>query len=112
MGLRIIYWLRQRKRMRAGQRVSSDLIDLIRPFETEGGIRGPDLARPRPELRIVAGKLGGSPHVTFRPVVLDGRDIRQAFKPMFDELWQAAGEDRSLGYSAAGAWIEDAHRRR
>jgi uncharacterized protein (DUF433 family) len=46
-----------------GQRVSDDLIDLIRPFETEGGIRGPDLARPRPELRIVPGRLGGSPHV-------------------------------------------------
>jgi uncharacterized protein (DUF433 family) len=116
MGLRIIYWLRQRKtdargaeipptstkairraldRLReldeplwdhdasvwvdgngdlhlkgpagpetlAGQTLVADAIDLIAPFSTREGLRGPDLARPRPELRIVPGRLSGSPHV-------------------------------------------------
>lgn len=39
------------------------LLDLVAPFATREGTRGPDLVRPRPELRIVPGKLGGSPHV-------------------------------------------------
>lgn len=47
----------------AGQLGHGDLIDLIAPFDTREGLHGPDLARPRPELRIVPGKLGGSPHV-------------------------------------------------
>jgi uncharacterized protein (DUF433 family) len=46
-----------------GQLAHGDLIDLIAPFDTREGLHGPDLARPRPELRIVPGKLGGSPHV-------------------------------------------------
>lgn len=51
--------------------------------------------------------------VSFRPVVLDGvQDSRRLLKPTFDALWQAAGEDRSLGYSAAGEWLEGAHPRR
>jgi uncharacterized protein (DUF433 family) len=117
MGLRVIYWLRQRKTtelgveiprtsMRAvrralsalnklelslfedgratilvdangsvhvkhgasvhdlgGQTVSEALLDLIAPFMTPEGTRGPDLFSPRAELRIVPGKLSGSPHV-------------------------------------------------
>lgn len=39
------------------------LLDLVVPFATREGTRGPDLVRPRPELRILPGKLGGSPHV-------------------------------------------------
>lgn len=35
----------------------------IAPFGTREGTRGPDLHTPRPRLRIVPGKLGGSPHV-------------------------------------------------
>lgn len=35
----------------------------IAPFHTLEGTRGPDLHTPRPRLRIVPGKLGGSPHV-------------------------------------------------
>jgi uncharacterized protein (DUF433 family) len=46
-----------------GQLGHGELLDLIAPFDTLEGLRGPDLARPRPELRIVPGKLGGSPHV-------------------------------------------------
>ncbi len=40
-----------------------DLLDLIRPFPSRRGIMGPDLHAPRPLLRIVPGKLAGSPHV-------------------------------------------------
>lgn len=38
-------------------------VDLIQPFESEAGIRGPDLVAPRSRLRIVAGKLAGAPHL-------------------------------------------------
>jgi uncharacterized protein (DUF433 family) len=40
-----------------------DALDVLQPFPTETGIRGPHLISPRPKLRIVPGKLGGSPHV-------------------------------------------------
>lgn len=40
-----------------------DVVDLIRPFDTSTEVRGPDLHRPRPQLRIIPGKLGGEPHV-------------------------------------------------
>ena len=46
-----------------GQTVSEPLLDLIAPFSTPEGTRGPDLISPRTELRIVPGKLSGSPHV-------------------------------------------------
>ena len=46
-----------------GQLGDQSLLDLVAPFETREGTRGPDLVRPRPELRILPGKLGGSPHV-------------------------------------------------
>lgn len=46
-----------------GQRVlDGDMLDLIAPFETEQG-RAPDLYAPRPSLRIIPGKLSGSPHI-------------------------------------------------
>jgi uncharacterized protein (DUF433 family) len=38
-------------------------LDLIQPFESESGIRGPDLLQPRPRLRIIPGKLAGAPHI-------------------------------------------------
>jgi uncharacterized protein (DUF433 family) len=47
----------------AGQLAHETLIDLVAPFSTREGLKGPDLLRPRPELRIVPGKLSGSPHV-------------------------------------------------
>lgn len=40
-----------------------DLLDLVAPFRTREGLRGPNLFAPRPRLRIVPGKLAGSPHV-------------------------------------------------
>ncbi len=46
-----------------GQRVlAGDMLDLIAPFETEQG-RAPNLYAPRPSLRIIPGKLSGSPHI-------------------------------------------------
>jgi uncharacterized protein (DUF433 family)/DNA-binding transcriptional MerR regulator len=38
-------------------------IDLVEAFHGHGGIRGPNLTRPRPTLRIIPGKLSGEPHV-------------------------------------------------
>jgi uncharacterized protein (DUF433 family) len=40
-----------------------DMLDLLAPFASREGLKGPDLSVPRPRLRIVPGKLGGSPHV-------------------------------------------------
>jgi uncharacterized protein (DUF433 family) len=37
---------------------------LIAPFPTKEGLEGPDLIQPKPELRIIPGKLSGSPHIT------------------------------------------------
>jgi uncharacterized protein (DUF433 family) len=47
----------------AGMRpLDPDIFDLIAPFNTPAA-RGPDLVKPRPHLRIVPGKLSGSPHI-------------------------------------------------
>jgi len=47
----------------AGERpLHPDLLDLIDPFKTRT-THGPDLQKPRAHLRIVPGKLSGSPHV-------------------------------------------------
>lgn len=40
-----------------------EVLDLIEPFESEDGIRGPNLVVPRPRLRIIPGKLAGAPHL-------------------------------------------------
>ncbi|MGI8413435.1 MAG: DUF433 domain-containing protein [Solirubrobacteraceae bacterium] len=40
-----------------------ELLSVTDPFHVNEGSRGPDLRQPRPRLRIVPGKLGGSPHV-------------------------------------------------
>lgn len=47
-----------------GQRIfDAEEIDLIEPFPALEGPKGPDLQTPRPHLRIVPGKLAGSPHI-------------------------------------------------
>lgn len=46
-----------------GQLPIPDMLDVIAPFDSEEGSRGPDLMRPRPNLRIIPGKLAGSPHI-------------------------------------------------
>ncbi|MGH2853638.1 MAG: MerR family transcriptional regulator, partial [Solirubrobacteraceae bacterium] len=44
-----------------GQNVlDADMLDLLAPFASSEGLHGPDLSTPRPRLRIVPGKLGGS----------------------------------------------------
>jgi uncharacterized protein (DUF433 family) len=43
--------------------LDSDMLDLLAPFASREGLRGPDLSAPRPLLRIVPGKLAGSPHI-------------------------------------------------
>jgi uncharacterized protein (DUF433 family) len=45
------------------QLADRDLLRPTAPFISAEGTRGPDLRCPRPMLRIVPGKLGGSPHV-------------------------------------------------
>lgn len=42
---------------------ANEVIDLVLPFVTLEGTKGPDLKKPRPLLRIVPGKVGGEPHV-------------------------------------------------
>lgn len=46
-----------------GQQLLPEAINLIAPFPTREGLNGPDLARPRPDLRIVPGRLSGAPHI-------------------------------------------------
>jgi uncharacterized protein (DUF433 family) len=46
-----------------GQFRLPNLLDAIAPFSTAEGPKGPDLVRPRPQLRIVPGRLSGSPHI-------------------------------------------------
>ena len=45
-----------------GQQGIADFLDLLGPFAV-GQLRGPDLLRPRPCLRIIPGKLSGEPHL-------------------------------------------------
>jgi uncharacterized protein (DUF433 family) len=46
-----------------GELLRRDIIDIIAPFDTLEGSRGPDLRSPRPLLRIVPRKLAGAPHI-------------------------------------------------
>jgi serine/threonine protein kinase len=50
---------------------------------------------------------------SFPPAIVEGVEtLRRQLKPAFDSLWQAAGEDRSRGYSPDGTWLDAAHPRR
>ncbi|MGH3427873.1 MAG: DUF433 domain-containing protein [Mycobacteriales bacterium] len=46
-----------------GQPTQDGFLNLVAPFSTAEGTQGPDLARPRPELRIAPARLSGSPHI-------------------------------------------------
>jgi len=46
-----------------GQFEQAEFLNLVAPFTTAEGTRGPDLVRPRPELRIAPGRISGSPHI-------------------------------------------------
>jgi uncharacterized protein (DUF433 family) len=50
------------QRALGGRDANDTVLEVLAPFQTESA-RGPDLIRPRPQLRIVPGKLGGSPHI-------------------------------------------------
>lgn len=65
-----------------GQIGSGELLDLIAPFRTTEGARGPDLHHPRPQLRIVPGKLSGSPHIAGTRV--ETRAIAALFNDGYD----------------------------
>ena len=45
-----------------GQMSLVSVLDLLGPFE-DGRHHGPDLIRPRPDLRIIPGKVSGEPHL-------------------------------------------------
>jgi uncharacterized protein (DUF433 family)/DNA-binding transcriptional MerR regulator len=45
------------------QMVAANVLNVLAPFPTEPGHIGPDLVKPRPNLRIIPGKLAGEPHV-------------------------------------------------
>ena len=45
-----------------GQQALPRTLDLLGPFEFSQ-LRGPDLRRPRPRLRIIPGKISGEPHL-------------------------------------------------
>ena len=60
------------------EQAMGDVLDLIAPFQTEHST-GPDLHTPRPHLRIVPGKLAGSPHI-----------IRRASRLSPSRLWPYA----------------------
>lgn len=65
-----------------GQIASGELLDLIAPFSTNEGARGPDLHHPRAQLRIVPGKLSGSPHIAGTRV--ETRAIAALFNDGYD----------------------------
>ncbi len=65
-----------------GQIGAGELLDLIAPFSTTEGARGPDLHHPRPQLRIVPGKLSGSPHIVGTRV--ETRAIAALFNDGYD----------------------------
>lgn len=75
--------------------IVSDVLDLVAPFETAEGTKGPDLLRPRPELRIVPGKLSGSPHV------VGTRIETRALAALTDDGFDVPGINRLYPYVSA-----------
>jgi len=51
------------QRAEDGQYVARDLVNVLGPFEGLEGMRGPDLAWPRPTVQILPGKISGAPHI-------------------------------------------------
>jgi uncharacterized protein (DUF433 family) len=98
-----------------GQMGHADLLDLIAPFTTAEGTRGPDLLRPRPDLRIVPGRISGSPHVVdtrletraLAALAADGFD-RESIHRLYpyvttDQIAQALELERQLADNLRGA---------
>lgn len=51
------------ERVDGARPIDADWLDLIEPFTTHEETVGPNLQSPRPHLRIMPGKLAGSPHI-------------------------------------------------
>ena len=51
------------ERVDGARPLDPDWLELIEPFSTGAQTEGPNLQAPRPNLRIVPGKLSGSPHI-------------------------------------------------
>jgi uncharacterized protein (DUF433 family) len=75
-----------------GQRGQSELLDLVAPFTTPEGTRGPDLSKPRPELRIVPGRVSGSPHI------VDIRLETRVLSALADDGFDAGGIHKLYPY--------------
>ena len=80
--------------------LDAELLDLIRPFTAGPGTEGPDLHAPRPHLRIVPGKLSGSPHIartrveTIAIAALRDRDLPpELIRALYPRLDAAAIDD-------------------
>ena len=84
-----------------GQRtLDPDVLDLLAPFRTDDGL-APDLYAPRPTLRILPGKLSGSPHILktrIETVALAALERRGLSEPKIAALYPMA----------SGASIRDA----
>lgn len=99
----------------SGQHVIDDCLDLLAPFLDDGKVRGPDLRRPRPLLRIVPGKCAGEPHLsgtrlttqTLAALVDRGYDVDGIYRLYPDQDVDAIGEaidlERQLGSYAPAA---------
>ena len=78
------------------QVVQAEVLDLMAPFDLVKGQHGPDLRQPRPMLRIVPGKLAGSPHIVnsrIETLALGALAARGMSTSMIAELYPAI--DRS-----------------
>jgi uncharacterized protein (DUF433 family) len=79
-----------------GQLARGEMLDLVAPFTSSEGLNGPDLVQPKPELRIVPGKLSGSPHIAgtrvettvIAALANDGLDIKRIIQ-LYPYLTQA-----------------------
>jgi len=76
------------------------VVDVLREFSVDKGLTGPDLAVPRPTLRIIPGKLSGEPHVfgtRVRSIQLDALIERgflvEQIREMYPFLEPAAIQD-------------------
>jgi uncharacterized protein (DUF433 family) len=74
------------------QLVEQELLDLMEPYERVEGQQGPHLRQPRPRLRIIPGKLAGSPHVAntrIETIALGALAARGMSAELIGELYPA-----------------------
>ena len=77
------------------QLVEPDLLDLMAPFQLAKRQDGPDLRQPRPMLRIIPGKLAGSPHIVntrIETVALGALAARGMSASIISELYPAVDQ--------------------